>query len=116
MRNHIDDAFTVLADPTRRRVVELLSAEPLRASEIADRVGMSRPATSRHLRTLRMAGLVDVRFTDDDARGRSYALRTAELVALRAWLDQLQAHWTTQLHAFKAHAERPQGHSQGQRR
>lgn len=105
MSNDIASTFTVLADPTRRRVVELLSAEPLRASEIAERVGMSRPATSRHLRTLRQSGLVDVSLTDDDGRGRTYALRTDELVALRAWLDQLQAHWNTQLRSFKAQVE-----------
>ncbi len=105
MSNDIDSTFAVLADPTRRRVVELLSAEPLRASDIAERVGMSRPATSRHLRTLRQRGLVDVSLTDDDGRGRTYALRTGELVALSAWLDQLQAHWSTQPRSFKAHAE-----------
>jgi DNA-binding transcriptional ArsR family regulator len=104
--NDIDATFAVLAEPTRRQVVELLSAGPLRAGEIADRVGTSRPAMSRHLRALRAGGLVEVELSDPDGRGRTYRLSPDRLVALRAWLDQMQAYWTAQLGSFKQHAER----------
>ena len=53
--NDLDSTLTALADPTRRRVVELLRDGPLRASELAEGSGMSRPAMSRHLRVLRRA-------------------------------------------------------------
>jgi DNA-binding transcriptional ArsR family regulator len=107
--NDIDDAFAALSDPTRRRVVELLSTRPLRASEIADLAQMSRPAMSRHLRALRASGLVQVELSEQDARARTYRLRGEALVALQAWLDQVDAFWSVQLGAFKEHAERTRG-------
>ena len=67
---------------------------------------MSRPALSRHLKVLRDSGLVDVELLVDDARGRVYRLRGERLQELRSWLDQMEAYWTEQLGAFKAHAER----------
>jgi DNA-binding transcriptional ArsR family regulator len=107
--NDLDATLAALADPTRRRVVELLRTGPLRASEIADGAGMSRPAMSRHLRVLRQSGLVEAEMLADDARGRVYRLRPDRFVALRAWLDQVEAFWSEQLGAFKAHAERTRG-------
>ena len=104
----LDTTFSALAEPTRRRVVELLLASPRRASELADEVSMSRPALSRHLKVLRESGLVDVELLADDARGRVYRLRSERLQELQSWLDQMQAYWTEQLGAFKAHAERRQ--------
>lgn len=109
MPNRLDDTLAALSDPTRRRVVELLGASPLRAGEIAERAGMSRPAMSRHLRTLRLSGLVDVDLSAEDARARTYRLRTERLVALRAWLDQVESYWSAQLSSFKEHAERNRG-------
>jgi DNA-binding transcriptional ArsR family regulator len=104
--DHLDETFAALADPTRRRVVELLRDGPRRASELADDVAMSRAAMSRHLRVLRASRLVDVEMLSDDARGRVYRLAPDRFVALQAWLDQVQAFWSEQLGAFKAHAER----------
>jgi DNA-binding transcriptional ArsR family regulator len=104
--NHLDDTLTALADPTRRQVVELLRRGPRRASDIADAVGMTRQATSRHLTVLRSRGIVDVDLVDDDGRGRAYRLRPERLTALQAWLDQVQAGHAEQLAAFKRYAER----------
>jgi DNA-binding transcriptional ArsR family regulator len=104
--NDLDETLTALADPTRRRVVELLRDGPCRAGELADRSGMSRPAMSRHLKVLRSTGLVEVTMGEDDARGRVYGLRRERFVALQAWLDQVHAFWAEQLGAFKDHAER----------
>ena len=106
MVDHLGGTLTALGDPTRRRVVELLQDGPMRASELADGAGMSRQATSRHLKVLRSSGLVDVELDDADGRGRVYRLRTDRLVPLRAWLDQVQAGHAEQLAAFKRHAER----------
>lgn len=105
MVNHPDVVLVALAEPTRRAVVELLAQGPLRPSDIAERVGTSRAAMSRHLKTLRGAGLLDVELSDVDARERTYSLRAEELVALRAWVDQVQTGWQHQLDAFAAHVD-----------
>jgi DNA-binding transcriptional ArsR family regulator len=65
---------------------------------------------SRHLRVLRASGLVEVEEEriEQDARLRVYRLRSEPFLALQAWLDQVQAFWTEQPGAFKAHIERTQ--------
>ncbi|HEX6420627.1 MAG TPA: metalloregulator ArsR/SmtB family transcription factor [Acidimicrobiales bacterium] len=105
----LDGTLTALAEPARRQVVELLRRGPRRASDIADAIGMSRQATSRHLNLLRSRGIVDVDLVDADGRGRAYRLRPERLAALQAWLDQVQAGHAEQLAAFKRHAERGRG-------
>jgi DNA-binding transcriptional ArsR family regulator len=102
----LDQTFTALADPTRRAVISLLRKKELCASDIADALDASRPAMSRHLRVLRQAGLVEEEATADDARVRMYRLRRAPFAELRDWLDEVEAFWSDQLLAFKAHAER----------
>lgn len=64
------------------------------------------PAMSRHLRVLRLCGLVDETHPRFDARVRIYALRPEPIAGLRAWLDETEQLWTQQLAAFKAHVER----------
>jgi DNA-binding transcriptional ArsR family regulator len=103
--NDIDEALAALADPARRHVVDLLRQAPRRASELADDLGMSRPALSRHLRVLRVSGLVEAETLADDARGRVYRLRPDKFAALQAWLDQVQAFWSEQLGAFRQHVD-----------
>ena len=98
--------FEALADPTRRRVVELLGTGPRRAGELAAAVDASSPAMSRHLRVLLDAGVVADERVSEDARVRLFRLRPESLVALQAWLDQLQANWDDQLRSFKRHVER----------
>ncbi len=94
-----------LSDPTRLGVVQLLSTRPRRAGELAEATGLSAPAMSKHLRVLLQAGIVADERVTDDARVRMFRLRPESIVALRAWLDQLQAHWDDQLGAFKRHVE-----------
>ena len=94
-----------MADPTRRQVVELLGARPHRAGELAETIGVSSPAMSRHLRLLLEAGVVSDERVPDDARARVFRLRPESLAGLRAWLDQVQAHWDEQLGSFKRYVE-----------
>ena len=105
MSKDLDEVITALADPARRRVVELLRDGPKRAGELAAHLNLSGPAMSRHLRVLRTTGLVKADTADQDARVRMYRLRAEPFVALRAWLDQVEAFWAEQLGAFKQHAE-----------
>jgi DNA-binding transcriptional ArsR family regulator len=96
----LDDVLTALADPARRRVVDVLRVGPRRAGELADAVEMTGPAMSRHLRVLRDTGLVEVTAVAGDARLRVYRLRAEPFAALRAWLDQVEAFWSDQLGSF----------------
>src|SRR5262249_27368543 len=99
------DVFEALADPTRRRVVQLVGTRPHRAGELADATGMSAPALSRHLKILLDAGIVEDERVAHDARVRVFKLQPDSLVAVQAFLDQLQAEWRDQLRAFKKHVE-----------
>lgn len=105
MSHALDATFSALSDPTRLRIVRLLGEEPLRPSEIADAIDASRPATSRHLKILRDAGLVEDAILRDDARQRIYRLRREPFDGLRDFVEEVEAFWTDQLLAFKAHAE-----------
>jgi DNA-binding transcriptional ArsR family regulator len=78
-----------LSDPTRRRIVTLLSGGPKRAGELAAEVGMSAPAISRHLRVLLSALVIADERLDEDARARVFRLKPESIKTARAWLDQL---------------------------
>ena len=95
-----------LGDPARLRAVEVLSRAPRRAGDLAEAVGVPAPTMSKHLRVLLAAGIVADERGARDARVRVFRLRRESVVAVRAWLDQVQAHWDEQLRAFKAHVER----------
>jgi DNA-binding transcriptional ArsR family regulator len=105
MSHDVEGFFLALADPTRRRVVELLGDRARRAGELAATAGTSAPVMSRHLRILLEAGLVADERVPGDARLRVFRLRREPMLALQAWLDQLQAHWNEQLGAFKRYVE-----------
>lgn len=102
----LDSTFYALADPTRRLVIEALRKKPRRASDLADRFEVTRPAMSRHLKILRKAGLVTESELEDDARVRMYRLEQAPFAELKDWLVEVEGYWTDQLAAFKAHAEK----------
>ena len=102
----VDATIAALADPTRRFVVDTLRSGPRSAGEIAALAGMSRPAMSRHLRVLRLSGLVEEESPAEDSRIRLYSLRREPFAALEAWLEEVQSFWNDQLAAFKAHAEK----------
>jgi DNA-binding transcriptional ArsR family regulator len=102
----LDATLLALADPTRRRVIDLLRKRPRRAGDLAAAEGASAPAMSRHLRVLRKSGLVEEARDDADSRVRMYRLRREPFVELEAWLREVEAYWTDQLGAFKAHVEK----------
>jgi DNA-binding transcriptional ArsR family regulator len=104
--SQLDRTLAALADSTRRGVVDLLRRRPRRAGELARALDTSQPAMSRHLRVLRKAGLIEDVDVEDDARVRIYRLRRAPFTALRHWTEEVEAFWSEQLSAFKAHAER----------
>jgi DNA-binding transcriptional ArsR family regulator len=93
------DALTALADPTRRRVFELVAERPSPVGEIAGQLPVSRPAVSQHLKVLRLAGLVEEQRV---GTRHVYRLDPTGLGAVRAYFD---AFWERSLVAFKAAVE-----------
>jgi DNA-binding transcriptional ArsR family regulator len=99
----LDTALGALADPLRRRTVELLAAGPRRAGELASALGVSAPTMSKHLKILRAGDLVTDVAPTFDARVRIYQLRAEPLAGLQRWLADTQRAWGDQLEAFAAH-------------
>jgi DNA-binding transcriptional ArsR family regulator len=102
----IDQTLAALADPHRRRVVEMLGQRPRRAGELADALGLPAPAMSRHLRALKQSGLVEEAHPDFDARVRIYTLKEGAMADLKKWLADTERMWADQLASFKAHVEK----------
>jgi len=78
----VDRLFTALADPHRRRAVELLGEQPRPAGELARALGLPAPTLSRHLRLMKACGLVEERHPEFDARVRVYALKDGAMTEL----------------------------------
>jgi DNA-binding transcriptional ArsR family regulator len=91
-------AFEVLADPTRRRILDLLVERERPVGEIVDRLAISQPGVSKHLRVLRDAGLVEAR---TDAQRRIYGVRPEPLAEIDAWLAPYRRFWTAKLDALE---------------
>jgi DNA-binding transcriptional ArsR family regulator len=104
-KQNLDAAFTALADPTRREIVDLLSERPRRAGEVHAAFPISAPAISRHLRVLREHGVIEDLRLPGDARVRLYGLRTDALEEMRDWLDELGQRWQQALDSFKSYVE-----------
>lgn len=106
MSAKLDRTLAALADPHRRRAVELLGERPRRAGELAEALNLSAPAMSRHLRALKESGLVEEAHPDFDARVRIYTLKAGAMADLKKWLAQTEAMWSDQLASLKAHVEK----------
>jgi DNA-binding transcriptional ArsR family regulator len=101
----IDRTLAALADPYRRRTLELLRERPRRAGELAESLGVPAPVMSRHLRVLRESRLVEESHPSFDARVRIYELRPEPMLELKAWLEQTERMWSDQLVSLKRHIE-----------
>ncbi len=101
----VDITLDALADPLRRRAVELLSARPRRSGELAEQLGVSPATMSKHLRVLRRGQLVTERSDDQDARVRIYSLRAAAMTELRDWMRRTEQGWVDQLEHLRRHVE-----------
>jgi DNA-binding transcriptional ArsR family regulator len=94
--------FEVLADPNRRRILELLRDEERPVGDLVSALRISQPGVSKHLRVLRTAGLVAVR---PDAQRRMYRVRFDPLIELDAWLEPYRRVWTDRLDALERHLD-----------
>jgi len=92
--------FEILAEPNRRRMLDLLRDDELTVGELVDALEMSQPAVSKHLRVLRDAGLVEARI---DAQRRIYTLRPEPLAEVDAWLQPYRKFWRGRLASLQRH-------------
>ena len=99
----LDQTLAALADPVRRRTVELLAVRAYRAGELAQALGVAPPTMSKHLRVLRQHGIVSEQSPEFDTRVRIYSLRSGPMADLRSWLAAAEQGWALQLAAFAEH-------------
>ena len=97
------DPFRAIADPNRRRMLDLMRAEDRSVGFLATELGLAQPSVSQHMQVLRLAGLVEAR---SEGRRTLYGLRAAELRAVADWLAPYEAFWTDRLDALAAHLAR----------
>src|SRR5882757_14169 len=90
----------VIAEPTRRRILDAVREGERSVGELVEKVGMHQPGVSRHLKVLRDAGLVEVR---RDAQRRMYRLRPEPLMELDAWLEPYRVEWAGRLDSLERH-------------
>jgi DNA-binding transcriptional ArsR family regulator len=95
-------SFAVLAEPSRRTILDVLRDGERPVGDLVDHLRLSQPAVSKHLRVLREAGLVEVR---TDAQRRLYRLRPEPLAEIDAWLEPYRQLWSRSLDALGTHLE-----------
>src|SRR3954462_13604484 len=94
--------FEVLAEPNRRRLLDLLREQERPVGDLVAALGISQPAVSKHLRLRREAGLVEVR---SDAQRRLYRLRPEPLREIDGWLAPYRAAWIDRLDTLERHLD-----------
>ncbi|MBJ6363733.1 ArsR/SmtB family transcription factor [Paenibacillus sp. GCM10012307] len=92
------DVFQAIADPTRRKLMELLSGEELSVTALSSHFPITRTAVSKHLRVLQEAGLVRERKAGRETR---YSLQAAPLLELKRWLGFYEQYWDNKLAALQ---------------
>jgi DNA-binding transcriptional ArsR family regulator len=99
---YMASTFEVLAEPTRRRILDLLREDERPVNELVHRLDISQPGVSKHLKVLRDAGLVEVR---QDAQRRLYRVRAEPLAEIEAWLAPYRRLWAGTLDALERHLD-----------
>lgn len=107
------DGFAALADPTRRRILELLGRGERAAGAITEEFAVTAPAISQHLKVLREAGLVRVR---PRGQHRIYSLDPAGWTEIDAWLRRVRRFWTERLDALERELDEPEATTKPRRK
>jgi DNA-binding transcriptional ArsR family regulator len=94
--------YDVIAEPTRRRILDLLRERPRPVNELVDALEISQPGVSKHLRVLRDANLVTVR---KEAQQRWYEVDPRPLTEIDVWLEPYRAAWAARLDALEQHLD-----------
>jgi DNA-binding transcriptional ArsR family regulator len=105
---HAEKVFSAIADPTRRTVIRLLSEQgPRSATELAERLPVSRQAVAKHLTALAQAGLVEV--AEIEGREKRFRLTPAPLADAASWMASVGWEWDERLEALGRHLQPPAG-------
>ena len=111
----MESAFSIIAEPSRRAILNLLASAEQSVGDIEEQLRMSQPSVSKHLRVLREAGLVESRV---DAQRRLYRIRHEPLMEVDAWLAPFRRFWSGHVDALERHLDRinPAPHRKGKKR
>jgi DNA-binding transcriptional ArsR family regulator len=99
----MESAFAIIAEPNRRAILSLLASSERSVGDIEERLRLSQPSVSKHLRVLREAGFVESRI---DAQRRLYRIRPEPLMELDAWLAPFRRFWSAHVDALERHLDR----------
>jgi len=99
----VESTFSIIAEPNRRAILTLLATSERSVGELEDRLKMTQPTVSKHLKVLRDAGFVEARV---DAQRRMYRLRPEPLKEVDAWLESFRHFWNKRVDALEAHLDR----------
>jgi len=99
----VESTFTIIAEPNRRAILSLLASSERSVGELEERLRMTQPSVSKHLRVLREAGFVEARV---EAQRRVYRLRAEPLKELDDWLIPFRRLWSGHVDALERHLER----------
>ena len=99
----MESTFAIIAEPNRRAILSLLATSERSVGDIEERLRLSQPSVSKHLRVLREAGFVESRV---DAQRRLYRIRPEPLMEVDAWLAPFRRFWSVHVDALERHLDR----------
>jgi DNA-binding transcriptional ArsR family regulator len=99
----VESTFAIIAEPNRRAILSLLASSEQSVGDIEERLRLSQPSVSKHLRVLREAGFVESRI---DAQRRLYRIKPEPLMELDAWLAPFRRFWSVHVDALERHLDR----------
>lgn len=98
----MESTFAIIAEPSRRAILSLLADCERSVGDIEDRLKLTQPSVSKHLRVLREAGFVESRV---DAQRRLYRINPAPLMEVDAWLAPFRRFWSAHVDALERHLD-----------
>src|ERR1044072_9961553 len=99
------DVFQAIADPTRREIISLIAEQSLHLNSVAEKVDMSRPAISKHIKILTECGLISIK---QEGRHRYCEAKLDKLNEVSGWVEQYRKFWTQKLDALEIYLDEVQ--------
>jgi DNA-binding transcriptional ArsR family regulator len=109
----MESSFAVLAEPSRRAILSMLSSSERSVGELMDELGLPQPSVSKHLKVLREGGFVESRV---EAQRRVYRLNPKPLQEVDEWLAPFRRFWSKHVDALEQHLDRMEKSSSGKRK
>jgi DNA-binding transcriptional ArsR family regulator len=111
----MESTFAIIAEPSRRAILSLLATSERSVGDIEEKLNLSQPSVSKHLRVLREAGFVESRV---DAQRRLYRIKPEPLMEIDAWLAPFRQFWSVHVDALERHLDRidPEPRKKGKKR